>query len=395
MCYLMLHADMSPQKELSDPATYEGFTKEDWEDLRSILPENVPVADDGYSIPFHWLRYDPDFRRGIREFQEDLGAGRLDPKWLAEAAEAMEERANGEFDAFKEKNYEEFWGQKQKLSREALAGESTTLKLEVMIEHGLFRVGDELVFSRAIGKGVDRKLFEKECSVQASIAHLLGSLTNGVQIVKLGRKTMTVAIPPGRQKFSRSLITPKPSPNPKKPLKRFGANSSKVISASAQDHNEPAILNGDANEETNIESPKEDPLVGNSTSKLNAISTESSTHHDILGETAIDAPMEPPQNVSKAPSEAANSLSSLSEPPADPPADEPVLHEFNNLKQLNDKIIELDGRLNPKSSKEVPAVSPWKLIRVKRNNQDLGTMFEMREEFYVYKLPHLNKKSKR
>lgn len=157
------------QAELSDPRTYEGFTREDWEDLRSTLPEHVPLNPDGYSISWDFLKYDADFRRGIREFQEDLSTGRLDPKWQAAAAEAMEERARGDYDAYKENNYEEFWGQRQKLAYDVLAGESTSLKLETMVENGMFRVGDEFVFTRAIGRKEKRVLIEKELKVRTNI----------------------------------------------------------------------------------------------------------------------------------------------------------------------------------------------------------------------------------
>lgn len=126
----------------------------------------MPLNPDGYSIACEFLKYDPDFRRGIREFQEDLSTGRLDPEWQAAAAEAMEERASGEYDAYKENKYEEFWGQKQKLSFDVLAGEATTLKLETLIENGVFKVGDEVVFSRAIGRKEKRVLIEKECKVR-------------------------------------------------------------------------------------------------------------------------------------------------------------------------------------------------------------------------------------
>lgn len=157
------------QAELSDTRTYKGFTREDWEELRSTLPENVPLNPDGYSISWDFLKYDADFRRGIREFQEDLSTGRLDPEWQAAAAEAMEERARGDYDAYKENNYEEFWGQKQKLAYNMLAGESTSLKLETMVENGRFRVGDEFVFIRAIGRKEKRVLIEKELKVTTNI----------------------------------------------------------------------------------------------------------------------------------------------------------------------------------------------------------------------------------
>ena len=151
--------------EFSNPKTYEKFTKSDWEDLRETLPPNVPINPDGYSIPMAFFKYDPDFRRGLREFQEDLGSGRLDPKWQAAAAQAMEERARGEFDAYKEDQFEAFWGQKQKLNHDALAGESTKIKLDLLIQNEIFKVGDYFSYSRVFGRGKSGVLIEKDCKV--------------------------------------------------------------------------------------------------------------------------------------------------------------------------------------------------------------------------------------
>ena len=159
LAYEDLHA------EFSNPKTYENFTKSDWEDIRDTLPPNVPLNPDGYSIPMTFFKYDPDFRRGIREFQEDLASGRLDPKWQADAAHAMEERAQGKFDAYKEIQFEEFWGQKQKLNHDALAGESTKIKLELLIQNGIFKVGDYFSYSRVFGRGKNGVLVEKDCKV--------------------------------------------------------------------------------------------------------------------------------------------------------------------------------------------------------------------------------------
>ena len=151
--------------EFSDPKTYENFTKSDWEDLRETLPPNVPCNPDGYSIPMTFFKYDPDFRRGIREFQEDLASGRLEPEWQADAALAMEERARGDFDSYKENEFEAFWGQKQKLKHDALAGESAKIKLELLIQNGLFKVGDSFNYSRMFGRGKNGVLVEKACKV--------------------------------------------------------------------------------------------------------------------------------------------------------------------------------------------------------------------------------------
>ena len=159
LAYEDLHA------EFSTPKTYENFTKLDWEDIRETLPPNIPLNPDGYSIPMTFFKYDPDFRRGIREFQEDLASGRLDPKWQADAAQAMEERAQGKFDAYKENQFEAFWGQKQKLNHDALAGESKNIKLELLIQNGIFKVGDYFSYSRVFGRGKNGVLVEKDCKV--------------------------------------------------------------------------------------------------------------------------------------------------------------------------------------------------------------------------------------
>ena len=49
---------------------------------------------------------------------------------------------------------------------------------------------------------------------------------------------------------------------------------------------------------------------------------------------------------------------------------------------LEDKIIEIDGRIDPK---DAAAASTWRSIRLLRNNQDLGSLFDIREEHYVWK----------
>ena len=70
-------------------------------------------------------------------------------------------------------------------------------------------------------------------------------------------------------------------------------------------------------------------------------------------------------------------------------SDDAVIHEISTLSQLEVKILEIDGRLNLNEVR--PSINPWKALRGKRNNQDLGTLFEMREEFYVWKHPHIPK----
>ena len=68
------------------------------------------------------------------------------------------------------------------------------------------------------------------------------------------------------------------------------------------------------------------------------------------------------------------------------------LYEVWKPNGLENKIIEIDGRLDPK---DAPIASSWRFIRVQRNNQDLGSLFDMREEFYVWKSPTIVKTPKK
>lgn len=70
--------------------------------------------------------------------------------------------------------------------------------------------------------------------------------------------------------------------------------------------------------------------------------------------------------------------SQLSAIPSD--VDDVILVSITTLQALEDKIISVDGRLNKKIEGNA-----FKNVRVKRNNQDIGSLFEIREEWYVYK----------
>ena len=73
-------------------------------------------------------------------------------------------------------------------------------------------------------------------------------------------------------------------------------------------------------------------------------------------------------------------------------AEEDILHSISMLTQLENKIVDIDGHFN---SKDMATQNTWKTFRGIRNNQDLGTLFEMREDFYVYKHPQIVKEAKK
>ena len=62
-------------------------------------------------------------------------------------------------------------------------------------------------------------------------------------------------------------------------------------------------------------------------------------------------------------------------------AEDVVVVSVLTLNNLEDKVLDIDGRM---PSKDAPASSAWRAMRAKRNNQDLGSLFEMRDEYFVY-----------
>lgn len=159
---------------LAHPDAWNCLDEDEKKEILSLLPDNVhpnpePDPEDPNAkippIPQEFLRYSNTWREGVRQFQVDLEAGRYDPEWLRQAANAMEERAKGEFDDFKEQEFEEFWGQKQKLDYRALAGESSSVKLDSLVAHGIIQRGDVWKFTRVFGK-TEKIMVEKEAKVR-------------------------------------------------------------------------------------------------------------------------------------------------------------------------------------------------------------------------------------
>ena len=72
--------------------------------------------------------------------------------------------------------------------------------------------------------------------------------------------------------------------------------------------------------------------------------------------------------------------------------EEDILHSISMLTQLEKKIVEIDGHFD---SNDIAVANTWRSFRGIRDNQDLGTLFEMREEFYVYKHPQIVKQAKK
>lgn len=188
--------DLDLVKLLARPEAWNSLEESDKREILALLPPDVhpeaqAASDDPDAkippIPDCFIRYSNNWRDGVRQFQLDLQNGRYDPEWLRQAQEAREQRENGDFDDFKEREYEQFWGQKQKVGRDATAGESARVKMGTLINEGVIQLGDIWKFYYVYGRGADRIVIEKE-----------------VRVLDRDGVKLTFAIPPGERVFLRS-----------------------------------------------------------------------------------------------------------------------------------------------------------------------------------------------
>ncbi|OAL75482.1 hypothetical protein A7D00_1081 [Trichophyton violaceum] len=217
--------DIDLAKLFTKPEAWTCLDEGEKKEILSLLPESVhpdvePSAEnpDGIIPPLaeEFLR-STVWRDATRQFQLDLANGKYDPQWQKQAHKAVKERAEGKFDAKKERDFEAFWGQKQRYHTNVPAGDSATVDFKTLVTNGVFEVGDVWKYSRSQGKGAEKFLVEKE-----------------VAVMSLDGETLTFAIPPGRRVFIPSLTkcqlvaTLAPEPIPDHPVEREARPEPKV-----------------------------------------------------------------------------------------------------------------------------------------------------------------------
>ncbi|KAL8916983.1 MAG: hypothetical protein Q9208_008238 [Pyrenodesmia sp. 3 TL-2023] len=387
----------------SDPSNWAEVPDTDKEFIRSLLPPHVELNDDG-SIPASFWKYNPEFRLDCRSLQEDLRSGRMDPVWQQQAAQAMEERAAGHFDDFKEKEFEEYWGQKQKVEWDVLAGHASKVRLEELLKEELFRVGDVWCFDHTFGRGGDAIRVEKEC-----------------KIVSIDGKSITLAIPPGHLKYARRLERHTPSPDDEvmATSSPAAATDSVAVNVAATSIEEVSAINDDTgggdslalvvkpdanaiNSEpriTDTEKATDVQYDGEKTNTKDRLDLHIGSTDDGKNPQPSTVGPEPPSTQTSSPTKS----SVLSDPP---PTSEDIptpvkstasdrldhlsaateydiiLYTTTGLWDLEKEILKVDGRVKPGSR----TASTWRVIRCRRNEQDMGSLFEMRDEYYAYKV---------
>ncbi|KAL1970291.1 hypothetical protein VTN77DRAFT_5451 [Rasamsonia byssochlamydoides] len=449
-------------KLFANPKAWTCLDESEKKEILALLPEHVhpnpdPDPEDPNAkippLPQEFLRYDNNWRYGVRQFQVDLEAGRYDPEWLRQAAQAMKERAEGKFDKFKEEEFEQFWGQKQKLDYHLIAGESSKVKLDTLIKHGVVRVGDVWKYSRVFGKEKTGRIFvEKEAKILA-----------------IDGSTLTFAVPAGQRVFlSNTYDTIQGNNIPKKEVSNedvsknetemrskseIETNEGVKPSASTEvnglnnevqapvdrdgDHRvvdlEPKPENKDGVEVAIQESVPEassnasvpemktevkkrgrgrprkrkasDQAPGNIT--VEPVSTASSevapsaletvtnpvSHSKDEGDVQVVEGNAPEPNNEHSTSsivvpsttlEPSGPYSTSAAPPPEKKQEEGVVPRDIILPNvagpgaLANKILEIDGRI-----KDPPNGNAWKEFRCYRNNQDMGSLWEVRQAWYV------------
>ncbi|GAD91526.1 hypothetical protein NFIA_050670 [Paecilomyces variotii No. 5] len=377
-------------KVLAHPDAWNCLDEDEKKEILSLLPDTVhpnpePDLEDPDSkippIPQEFLRYSNTWREGVRQFQVDLEAGRYDPEWLRQAADAMEERARGDFDDFKEQEFEEFWGQKQKLDHRVVAGESSSVKLKTLIEHGIIQKGDVWKYTRVVGKTV-KITIEKEAKV-----------------VDLVDSTLTFAIPPGKRVFLATTESSKTSE------KENGKGDDDKETAEEEDNPRPEPEpepepepRPDISAATDSKSEKAPDLEINSTleapeaEKTNmpveivvptaepAVAVTPPPTADTPNGNVVTQPDQAPghDSTETAPVETKDEAAGTVPESEPEPIENIILPNVAEPGSLAKKIMEMDGRI-----KNPPSSNAWKLFRCYRNNQDMGSLWEVRQTWYL------------
>lgn len=214
MCYWYLYEGSHLQIVLAQPDSFSCLSDTEKELLVSLLPKDAEgrtlhMQNSGTpegAVDARFLRSDVDFLNGVSRFQEDIREGRLDDEWLRQGVVAHEERKAGNFDDFKDNEYESFWGHKQKLSHDVTAGFTAKTKFDALCAEGVIQVGDVFCYARKFAAtGTHGEvLIEKHVKVN-SLMHNTVHLLNDIHSLS---KSTTIVEPRFSACLQGSINTP-------------------------------------------------------------------------------------------------------------------------------------------------------------------------------------------
>ncbi|KAJ5669331.1 hypothetical protein N7462_010401 [Penicillium macrosclerotiorum] len=477
---ILIDADLV--KLLAKPESWNILEEEEKREILALLPADIHPDAELLSdapdanippLPESFVRYSNNWRDGIRQFQLDLQHGHYDPEWLRQAEMARRARENGDFDNFKEREFEQFWGQKQKTTDRDAAGESAKVKLTQLTEAGVFLPGDTWRFTYVFGKGAERIIIDKEvrvCSNGVLTSNCL--FTDHYQVLEINGSDLTFVIPPGQQVFlsgngfkippelpetpatqestylkgateSKTVLEatpaegivnreinndlPETTTKPRTEYSNISNSSVQVVIVSSQNGSQPA---GEGHKRSLPQTipeppakrkrgrPRKHPIVETNpglgekqteeqgSTKASPFPSDKETPSVAIMNSASVAPDHlPPTNEGSA--RATTSIESPSTTeyskaieelqPTDSPApeatvddgpllsrstaggsDEIILQHISSPMVLVHQILKIDGR-RPNSR----TANSWKELRCYRKNQDIGSLFDIRQAWYL------------
>ncbi|KAL6236018.1 Asx homology domain-containing protein [Aspergillus navahoensis] len=403
--------DLDLVKLLALPEAWNCLEEAEKQEILDLLPSDIhpnpsPPPDDPNAkippLPDSFLRYSTNWREAIRHFQLDLQSGRYDPRWVREAEEAVAQRAAGEFDKFKEQEFEEFWGQKQKMDRALAAGESSKIKLSTLIEHGVIRKGDIWKWSRSVRK----ILVEKEARIiDINDSRLTFAVPAGqrtfLKVAGSPNAKTTDTEKPGEQSDSGSINShlsqsnggasvdtketeagpfrkrsaepdtgsistksPRVHPRKERPAPSQDEASDLTVE-NTNDYSEGRMSSSLLNTKNNIDSPAESQKDGSQS--LGAAPED--TKPDVSGDSKPEL-SDAAYRVAGKPSQ------SLPEKNGEP--DEIIVRDIQGPTALTLEMLKIDGRVSKATNGNA-----WKELRCFRDNQDMGTLWEVRHAWYA------------
>ena len=135
---------------MSDDARAEIISK-----FPATLAQKVMITDDDGQprLDLQALSKNSTWKLSIAQALNDIVTGLNDPDWLQKAYGAHFKRLDGKYDNWKDNAFEKFWGVKQRLASNVVAGSSAQHTLREMIERGVVKPGDVFKYSRTFKEG--------------------------------------------------------------------------------------------------------------------------------------------------------------------------------------------------------------------------------------------------
>ena len=432
--------DIDLARYFARPEAWDVLSPEEQQQLRDLLPPHAPYDAAGRPT-FEFLRYDENWRTGLRLFQEDLAGGRYEKEWLAAAELAMKERAAGKFDAYKEEQFEQHWGQKSHVDPAARAREMAKVPLERLVADGEFRVGDVWTYVKPLGRGKARFLLEKDVTVVAVAEKTLTVLIPLGQRRRIAPQSQNTTHPPAtsaRQPDNAPESRPShveesgeegTEPQPSGPSQKLPLGSAKAPQPTTPPQDRPISLDssplseaislpspggshlpslpdmsrdttesGASNDPMTVDtsaktrSPPPQPKAGSTSEEKMAVDRRSdggdissASRNDI--ESTEPMFVAEPAMATRASTKTRPATSTTAEPDTepggstdDPDKDDAAAMEYvvTALPMLERAIIEVDGRI---ANWDGRGGNQWRTFRCIRDGQDRGTIWDMKERY--------------